>query len=157
MRRKRVQCVSRTDFVARILIVDDEPPMRELLRRLVAPAGHDVIEAGTAEDAVAALSAGAVDVAFCDVEMPGKGGLWLTNEIRRRHAATAVVLATGVASLPPAISLKAGVVAYLLKPFDRAQVMAALHQALAWHEQALIGGDPDGAESLKEWLDGLDR
>ena len=54
----------------------------------------------------------------------------------------AVVLATGVSTVPPAISLRTGVVAYLLKPFGRTEVLAAIDQALAWHEQAVAGAGP---------------
>lgn len=145
--------------MARILIVDDEPSMREILSRIVVAAGHDAAEAGTAEDAIEAMAASPAAVAFCDVEMPGRGGLWLTAELRKRHPAVAVVLATGVSTLPPAISLRSGVVAYLLKPFSRAQVIEALDQALAWHEQAVAGGPAAGeaANRLQEWLDGLNK
>lgn len=145
--------------MARILIVDDEPPMREILVRLVAAAGHDTAEADTAEAAIELMAANPAAVAFCDVEMPGRGGLWLAAEIRKRHPDVAIVLATGVSTVPPAISLRTGVVAYLLKPFGRTEVLAAIDQGLAWHAQAVAGAGPatGGGDALREWLDGLNK
>lgn len=145
--------------MARILIVDDEPPVREILVRLVVAAGHETAEADTAEAAIELMAANPAAVAFCDVEMPGRGGLWLAAEIRKRHPDVAIVLATGVSTVPPAISLRTGVVAYLLKPFGRTEVLAAVGQGLAWHEQAVAGGPATGeaASQLQEWIDGLNK
>ena len=76
-------------------------------------------------------------MALCDVTMPGRGGLWLVERMREAHPAVAVVLATGVETVHPSISLAENVVRYLVKPFERATVLAAVGLARDWHEAAI--------------------
>ena len=143
--------------MATILVVDDEPEIRRLLCRWIAPAGHETTEAGDAEEALAVMKDKEAAVVFCDIQMPGQDGLWLTRQLRTTYPAAAVILATSVTSVPPTVSLQSGVMAYLVKPFKQASVVAALEGALAWHFQATKAGthhsDPDELES---WLRALD-
>lgn len=143
--------------MARILIVDDEPPMRELLSRFVQAAGHEVAQADSAESALALCAANPPAVVFCDLHMPGRGGAWLVTELRKTLPTAALVLATGVSAVSPEISLRAGVVAYLLKPFNRAQVLKALNDGLDWHQQAVARGPSADLDRLEEWLDDLKK
>jgi DNA-binding NtrC family response regulator len=143
--------------VGDILVVDDEPSVRKMLRRWLTDAGFESREAVSAEDALDVMAASAADVAFCDVQMPGEGGIWLTGQLRRRYPGTAVVLATGVSSVPPNVSMQAGVMAYLVKPIQQKLFLSALKTALAWHQDtALKGPRPeDSGDRLTDWLDTL--
>jgi CheY-like chemotaxis protein len=118
-----------------VLIVDDEPLMRELVGRILAGSGYSLRFAASAEDAVAAVSAQAPAVAVCDVHMGGQSGLWLANQIQGLSPTTAIVLATGDGEVPPADSLGRGVVAYVLKPFRQSQVLAAVQEGVRWSAQ----------------------
>jgi len=71
-------------------------------------------------------------VAICDIHMPGPTGLWLANQIRERSPHTAMVLATSDASVPPSESMRKGIVAYILKPFQRQAVLTAVAEAFRW-------------------------
>jgi DNA-binding NtrC family response regulator len=137
-----------------VLVVDDESGIRDLLTRWLSAAGLDVRSAETAEAALEAMEIGAADVVMCDVEMPGQGGLWLAEQIRDRFTHTAMVLATGMESVPPAISLKSGIVEYLVKPLERVKVLAAVAKGVRWHGAALAAGlVPEKAgQDLEEWL-----
>jgi DNA-binding NtrC family response regulator len=115
-----------------ILIVDDDAGVRHLLRRFLTLAGHEVREAGTAQDAMAMVEQLPPAVAFCDVHMPGANGLWLADQIRSASPATAMVLATGDPDIPASESLRPGIVAYLLKPLDRRDVWSAVDEGLRW-------------------------
>lgn len=119
-----------------VLIVDDEPRIREILVRFLAPAGYAVNEAADADAALALVAATAPDVLLCDVQMPGHDGLWLVEQLRLRFPAVAIVLATADANVPPVVSLQGGVVEYLVKPFEREGVLAAVGRAIDWHEAA---------------------
>ena len=90
--------------------------------------------------------------------MPRRDGLWLTAELRKRYQTTAVVLATQVSTVAPRISMQAGVLAYLVKPFSKESVIHALEAALAWHTYAVATGPrpEDTPERLQEWLDSLE-
>lgn len=145
--------------MSHVLIVDDEAGIRRILRRWIADAGHEVGEADSAATALQALEARPADVVFCDVQMPGDhDGLWLTGEVRRRYPMSAVVLATGVSTVPPRISLQAGVIAYLIKPFEHRRLLDSLETAVKWNEDTKAAGPrpEDTGSRLAEWLESLD-
>jgi two-component system nitrogen regulation response regulator NtrX len=118
-----------------VLIVDDEPLMREIVGRILTGSGYALRFATSAEEAVAAVSEKAPAVIVSDVHMGGQSGLWLANQVQRLSPATAIVLATGDDEVPPGDSLGQGVVAYVLKPFRQPQVLAAVQAGVRWSEQ----------------------
>jgi PAS domain S-box-containing protein len=69
---------------ARVLVIDDEPPIAHTLRELLAP-DHEVIAALTALEALAAVEQGDFDVVFCDLMMAGSGGIDLYEQVRARR------------------------------------------------------------------------
>jgi len=143
--------------MALILIVDDEPSVREILARWIRGAGHEIVEAESAEAALQAMEKQPAAVVFSDIQMPGHDGLWLTAELRKRYRTTAIVLATSVSTVAPNVSMQAGVLAYLVKPFSHESVLRALETALAWHTDT-VGTGPrpeDTPERLRQWLDSL--
>jgi len=112
-----------------ILVVDDDNNVRQLIRRVIEGLGHEVHEASNATEALDVLKATHVDLALCDVQMPGQDGVWLTDQILSRHPATRVALATGLVEMDPSVTLRPGVVGYLVKPFRRAAICALLEAA----------------------------
>jgi DNA-binding NtrC family response regulator len=144
----------RVHRMSAILIVDDDPKIREVLARWLAAAGHETREASDAETALPLLTAGQAEVVLCDVAMPGRGGLWLVARAREECPSVAVVLATGLGNVHPSVSLGGNVVDYLIKPFERASVLAAVERGRAWHEAASTKGNRDGDEPLHTWLAG---
>lgn len=143
--------------MAKVLIVDDEPRVRELMRRQLEQSGHELYEAEDADAALQLMSHTPCDVIFCDIQMPGRDGLWLTAELRRIYPMSAVVLATGVSSVPPKISMQAGVLAYLVKPFTRQALLTSLDTAVRWVEDTRTHGPKpeDQGDTLTDWLDQL--
>jgi DNA-binding NtrC family response regulator len=119
-----------------VLIVDDDPRVRELLRRWLEPSGYALRFAENAHAAVAALSEERAEVIVCDVHMPGPNGLWLADRVRDIAPTTAIVLATGDSTVPPFESLRRAVVAYVLKPFQREQLVRAVSAGVEWSESA---------------------
>ena len=143
--------------MAPILIVDDEPSIRHLVGRWLGDAGYSFVEAESADAALAAMAEAPAAVVFCDVQMPGHDGIWLTRQLRAQYPTTAVVLATGITNVPPNVSMQSGVLAYLVKPFRRDTVLEALQQALHWHEDAAKAGLTDhDADKLDQWLNTLE-
>lgn len=138
-----------------ILIVDDEAGIRQILTRWLAPLGHTLREAPDAEAALVAMTESAADVVFCDIEMPGQGGLWLAAQLRERFPHTAIILATGVDTIPPTTSFQSGIIDYLVKPLDRKPVVRAVASALDWHAASLVKppARTDGAARLDAWMD----
>jgi two-component system C4-dicarboxylate transport response regulator DctD len=116
-----------------VLIVDDDAAIRDLLRRWLEQLDYEVFEADGASAALLMLRRHPIGVVLCDYSMPGHRGDWLIGEIRTAFPAVAVILATAEDSLPPRISLQRNVVGYLVKPFSRASLLSAVHDALLWH------------------------
>ncbi len=122
---------------ARVLIVDDENGVRELMSRWLVADGYAVTTAANAEEALGRLEAAPSAVALCDIRMPGRDGLWLAERIRQRYPETAVIMATGVQEAGPAVlTLRQGVIDYLTKPFGRARLEEAVTRGLEWHRTA---------------------
>jgi CheY-like chemotaxis protein len=103
----------------RILVADDSPSLRLLVRRILD--GHDIVEADSGDEAIDILRVSSVDVAVLDVTMPGRSGLEVCRTIRRDPlpAATAViVIPADGATDDERRSIEAGADAFLAKPFS---------------------------------------
>ena len=120
-----------------VLVVDDENSVRSLMARWLEAGGYKVTTAGSAEEALGRLQESAPAVALCDIRMPGHDGLWLAERIRQEYPETAVIMATGVQDVAPAVkTLRQGVIDYLTKPLSRERVREAVTRGLEWHESA---------------------
>lgn len=138
-----------------ILIVDDEPQVRVLVRTWLQKGGYQTREAADAEAALRVLASFAdVEAVVCDVRMPGRDGTWLVEQIRTRFPTLGVVFATSENDLPAYSTLQDGVVGYLLKPFNQKQVLTLVDAAVRWARDA--AARPAGKQrGIDDWLDGL--
>ena len=117
--------------LAGVLVVDDEPGMRNFLEKtLRARVGH-VQGAGSAEEADELVRRHRFDLVILDVNLPGKSGIAWLGELREQGYAGEVVLITAFADLDTAIeALRAGASDFILKPFRVAQILNAVRQCL---------------------------
>ncbi|MBI3298151.1 MAG: response regulator [Elusimicrobia bacterium] len=119
----------------RILLVDDSPDNRLLVRRYLKDAPHAVTEAVDGREAVAKFGAGGWDLVFMDVQMPELDGLSATREIRRQEAlrglprVPVVALTASVAKEDVRDCREAGCDGYLAKPVRKADLLAAVRTA----------------------------
>lgn len=120
------------DRPARVLVIDDDDDVRDVLAAWVEADGCLPVPVSGAD---AALSqAVGVAVALCDVQMPGHDGFWFLEQVQHRHPDIAVVLVTGVHDVDWALrGLQQGVVDYLLKPFDQRSLSRALENGMRQH------------------------
>jgi len=131
-----------------VLVVDDDISLRPMLAAWVNRFGYCATEADCAEAALEQLADTPADIALCDVNMPGRDGVWLASQIRDRFPTTAVIMATSVDDSEVAVStLRNDVVDYLLKPFDSIRLREALSLGLDWHRAAV--GDDDLHQALQ--------
>lgn len=114
-----------------VLIVDDDDGVRRVLTRWITDLGYQIVVATDAESALDALRRTPVDVALCDVKMPGRDGIWLVEQMRRAFPSTSIVMATGLPELDPMVTLRPGVVGYIVKPFTRSELDAVIQKGLA--------------------------
>ena len=117
----------------RVLVVDDEASIRELLSKTLALAEYEV---DTAADGVAALdrvrdSGSSYDLMIADLKMPGMDGLTLIRQVKRLKSDLPIIIVTGFSTESSAIeAVNLGVAGYLTKPFRVPQVLAAAAKAL---------------------------
>jgi len=116
---------------ARVLVADDEASIRFVLREALEEAGHEVVDVDTGDAAWRALAAGGFEIAFLDIRMPGASGLELLERLRETSSDTAVVVITAQSTLENAVeAMKRGALDYLVKPFQMAEVLAAVEKSL---------------------------
>jgi DNA-binding response OmpR family regulator len=114
----------------RILIVDDEPALRQTLVRVLQQAGFEATTAESGEQGLAFLSAGEYDLVYLDLRMPGLSGLEVLKRIHALHPAIPVILFTAQPDMQSALeALRCGAADYLLKPL-RPDVIIEKTQAL---------------------------
>jgi two-component system response regulator PilR (NtrC family) len=116
----------------RILIVDDEQSMREMLAILLKKEGLDVRSAGSRAEAADQLARGAVDLVLTDVKLPDGDGLEILRHVKSASPETAVVVMTAYGTAEMAVAArKLGAEAYILKPFDVDELRIVVRDALA--------------------------
>lgn len=110
-----------------ILVVDDDPAIRFLIRSHLQRRNMQVEEAGAAPAALARLARGGIDLLITDVHMPGPSGLWLLDQVRGRWADLPVILVTGDSAAGLARGAAAAVI---VKPFTARDLMARVDALL---------------------------
>lgn len=132
----------RSDFLfgaktgnGRVLIVDDEPDIRKVVRMTLQKAGYDVLEAEDGEKAIEVINTGEnrlmLDVIICDIRMPKINGVEAIAYFRKEYSRVPVVVLTGFPDINMATSfLNDGVVDYLVKPVEGEKLKAAVAKAM---------------------------
>ncbi len=119
------------DTRPRILVVDDEPAVRDLLAKTLATADYEVETAPDGPTAIERLRASEYDLLITDLKMPGMDGLSVIREGRRCSTELAVIVITGFSTEASAIeALNLGVTGYLTKPFRLPKVLESAARAL---------------------------
>ena len=116
--------------LGRVLVVDDEPQIRRVLRSTLAARGYEVQDAPTGEDALASLRQCRFDLVRLDVNMPGMGGLDACREIRAGSAAAIIMLTVSDSEEDKVAALDAGADDYVTKPFGMPELLARIRAAL---------------------------
>ncbi len=115
----------------RILLVDDDPGVREAMSAFLRRAGYDVSVADSGEAALARAEADPFDIVVSDLKMPGMTGIELLETLRRQGNTTPFVLLTAFGTVQTAVAaMKSGAVDFLLKPFLPAQLERILRSCL---------------------------
>jgi len=116
----------------RLLIVDDDPSIHELVQAMLAGTGWESQSASSGEAALAELETQSYDALLADILMPGMDGLALLGQLRLRYPAVPVVMMT-VKNTPEHVlgSLRREAAAYIGKPFSRDALLSAVQNALS--------------------------
>jgi DNA-binding NtrC family response regulator len=111
----------------RILVVDDQGSVRELLKAVLTADGHEVEQASDGAEALRALGAGFHDLVVMDIRMPGMDGITALERVKAISPRTGVVMMTAYASVETAVrAMKLGAFDYVTKPIDIDEVRAVI-------------------------------
>ncbi len=120
---------------AGILVVDDDPVVRDLVAEAIAEAGFQVDVCGNGVDALKKNADKAYDLIVTDMRLPGLDGLSLIRRLKAGKSETDVIVITGYGSIDNAVQcMKAGAVEYLIKPFTVDQIQMAVRKAVEHRE-----------------------
>jgi two-component system alkaline phosphatase synthesis response regulator PhoP len=114
----------------RILLVDDEPDLRRMVRRYLTAEGFDVVEAADGASALARLGRSAPDLVVLDVGMPGQDGFAVLQEIRRTSDLPVIMLTARAEEVDRVVGLTIGADDYVTKPFSPRELVARVRAVL---------------------------
>lgn len=115
---------------ARLLIVDDEPQIRRVLKASLTSHGYETYEAKSGEEALQALREQRFDLVLLDMNMPGMSGLEVCREMRQTSEVAIVMLTVRDAEQDKVAALDAGADDYVTKPFGMPELLARIRAAL---------------------------
>ena len=121
----------------KILMVDDDVRMRELLQRYLTEQGFDVKTVADAKEMDAALAVDSVDLLVLDLMLPGEDGLAICRRLRANKVSTPVIMLTARGDeVDRIIGLEMGADDYLPKPFNPRELLARINAVLRRHEHS---------------------
>ena len=110
-----------------VLLVDDDPAVRNFLKRCLEGGGYITKQAGSAAEALDMIVAEAPSLVLCDIRMPGEDGLWLAERLHARWPLIPVIMATAIDDLETVRqSRRVGAVDYITKPIAPDRVLCPL-------------------------------
>jgi two-component system response regulator HydG len=116
--------------MARILVIDDDPGVRESMERTLRSAGYTVHAAASGEDGYELARGGAFDVILSDMRMPGLSGLDVLRKLRDGRVDAAFIIMTGFGTVDTAVeAMKLGAVDFVQKPFFRDELLMRVRSA----------------------------
>jgi two-component system response regulator PilR (NtrC family) len=119
----------------KVLIVDDEPSMRDMLAIMLARESYEVVVADSRASAAKVLGAGPVDAVITDVKLPDGDGIEILRHVKAGSPETSVIVMTAFGSTQTAVAaMKLGAHDYLVKPFDVDELKIVLRNSLE-HQQ----------------------
>ena len=133
-----------------ILVAEDDRNLRRVLRAMLARDGYEVAEAPDGDAAASFLAARRADALISDIRMPGMDGLALFRHCRDRHPELPVILITAYGRIEDAVeAMRGGAFDYISKPFDEAELLRVVANAVATSAVA----DREGASApAEEWF-----
>ena len=125
----------------RILVVDDEPSVRTVVRMTLEKAGYDVLEAENGEKAIEVINTGenrlVLDAVICDIRMPKINGVQAIDYFQREYPHVPVIVLTAYPETQMAVSfIRNGVADYLIKPVEAQKLQAAVAKAMEQRQVA---------------------
>ena len=151
--------MERTSLGVRVVIAEDEALVRLDLKEILEEEGYDVVgETGRGDEAVKLVQELSPDLAILDIKMPGQDGLTAAREITAEQRAAVLILTAFSQRNLIEEARDAGVLAYLIKPFQRTELIPAIEVALGrFNEMRALKSEVSNLEEQLETRRALDR
>lgn len=120
-----------TDERQRVLVVDDEKSVRDLLERVLKGAGYDVVTAANGQEALNKVSELKIESILMDIRMPGMSGMEVLQQLTINYPGTSVIMVTAVGDAQTAVkAIKLGAYDYIIKPFNQDDLILTVQRAI---------------------------
>ncbi|EMR03518.1 sigma-54-dependent transcriptional regulator [Cesiribacter andamanensis] len=149
--------------MSHILVVDDDPMFRLMLRTFLNKNKFAVTEASTGKEGIKQIREGAFDILLTDLRLPDHDGIELLGESRRLHPTTPVILMTSFGDVKTAVrAIKLGAYEYVTKPVNPDEILMTIQAALknaredaapAGDELEFVQGQSDAADRIREFIE----
>jgi putative nucleotidyltransferase with HDIG domain len=114
-----------------VMVVDDEPSVRDIVTRGLALYGYSCASADDSQDALAAMEQRQAAVIISDLNMPGRSGFWLLQQVKRRWPETGIIMLTAIDETQSAVDcLTQGADDYIIKPINLKELAVAVGKVL---------------------------
>ncbi|MFA7536645.1 MAG: sigma-54 dependent transcriptional regulator [Desulfuromonadales bacterium] len=144
---------------AKVLVLDDEAPMRHMLRLVLEKGGYRITDASDGETALSLMEQESFDLVLCDIRMPGMDGLTFIRESVKRHSPATLIMMSAYGTIETAVEcMKLGAYDYISKPFKPDEVLLTLKKAeerlglrrenARLKEELRQGGSPQGLDAM---------
>ena len=121
----------------KVLIVDDEEKLRNLLSRIITYEGFEVYQAGDCRTALKKMAENDIDVILCDVRLPDGDGVEFTGELKGKYPLCEIILLTAYGNIPDSVkAIKSGAFDYITKGDDNSRIVPLIHRAVEKAELA---------------------
>lgn len=115
----------------KILVIDDEPKIRNLLSKIISLEGFEVFVAKDLEEGNSIIHNSRIDLIFCDVKLPDGNGVDFTKKIKKDYPNIEIILLTAFGHIPDAVqAIKFGAFDYITKADDTSRIVPLLHRAI---------------------------
>lgn len=117
--------------MGRVLIIDDEDKLRNLLAKIISLEGFEVIEAADCKSALKKAEQTDIDVIICDVKLPDGNGIELSKKLKEKNSVAEIILLTAFGNIPDSVqAIKNGAFDYLTKGDDNNKIIPLLYRAI---------------------------
>ena len=131
---QKIKDGTRGQIAPRVLAVDDEPGIRQLLEGTLSQAGYDVVTADNVDAALEIIDQEGIGLVLADIRMPWKTGIDLLKEVSSSHPDVGVIMVSGVTDLGIAMdAIRLGAYDYITKPFQVEDMLVKVQRAVERH------------------------
>ena len=127
---------------AKLLVVDDDPELRELITAYLSKQGYDIVAVGDGRAMDQALSASAIDLVILDLMLPGEDGLTIANRLKNTTDVPIIIVSAQGEDVDRIVGLEIGADDYIGKPFNPRELLARVRAVLRRVRGSAIVGAP---------------